>query len=244
MLMLPAGPLIVSSLPLRTTDGGGPSTGTIVFARYLDSEKIGEIGEITHLSIQTFRYDAADIPEDVADAKKVLMDGATHVVSPVSAELVRGYMLLPDIHGNPALIVRIESPRPIYAQGQLSFVLFMTIGGVAILLFGIVMYLLLERLVITRFVRLSKDVEKINSDKDLSIRVDGGIKDEIGKLAEKINQMLGWLSEAREAEAASRREIISLLDEQKQAKEQREEMERLAGLKPSGGGKTLQEPGS
>jgi nitrate/nitrite-specific signal transduction histidine kinase len=91
--------------------------------------------------------------------------------------------------------------------------------------------ILLDQLVIARFMRLTSAVEKINDGRDLSIRVQGGVKDEIGMLADKINQMLAWLKEAREAEASSRREIVTLLSDLKTEKEQAEEMAKILKMK-------------
>ncbi len=216
IVMTSDGPLIVVSLPLRTSEGLGPIPGSITFARYLDEKKISDIASITHLSVQVFPY-AGTLPEDVVEAKEALAAGASEYVVPESGDSLHGYVPLLDIDGNPILILRVDTPRPIYAQGQITFLLFMAIGGLAILLFGIVMVWLLERLVIARFVALTKDVEQINRDQDLSIRVEGGVMDDIGKLAEKINQMLSWLSE-------SRREIVVLLEDVKHGKERAEEM--------------------
>jgi sensor domain CHASE-containing protein len=234
LVMLADGPLIISSLPIKKTDGSGPSTGTLIFARFLDDTRIQEIGDITHLSVALFRYDDAALPADVTRAKDRLTKDNNFFVSPVSPTEVDGYSALYDINGNPILIVKIQNPRPVYSQGLVTFYLFMAIGGIAVLLFGIVMVLLLERIVISRFVRLSRDVEKVNDVHDLSMRVQSSVKDEIGMLADKINQMLSWLSEAREAETSSRREIVNLLDELKKGKEQAEEMARLLAAMKGG----------
>ena len=102
----------------------------------------------------------------------------------------------------------------------MTFTLFMGIAAVALLLFGIVIIWLLDRLVIARFVRLTSDVATINSDQDLSIRLVGGGKDEIGTLAEHINHMLSWLSSSRE-------ETRTLLEEVKRGKDRAEDIVKL-----------------
>lgn len=224
VLMFSDGPYVISSLPLLNTDGTGPTSGALVFARKLDEEKIREIGELTHLSVSLFPFESAELPDDVVYGKELLSLGATHAVVPVGQNLVRGYTILHDINGKPVLLLRIESTRPIYAQGSVSFVLFMGVGAIALLLFGVVIVLLIEQFVVARFVRLTRDVEKINSVHDLSMRVGGGAKDEIGRLGEKINLMLGWLGEAKDAEEKSRRSIERLLEEIRRGKERAEEM--------------------
>jgi len=100
----------------------------------------------------------------------------------------------------------------------------MIVGSIGLLIFAFFITGLLERLVIQRFVRLTREVEKVNVEKDLSIRVDVGKEDDMGKLAQKINQMLSWLSLARDAESASKKEIVTLLEDIKDGKEKAEEM--------------------
>lgn len=197
IVMLPDGPLIVVSRPSLTSEGEGPINGSITFARYLDDAKIQEFSEITHLSIQAFPYNG-ELPQEVQSVREQIEGGAPRVITPLSRDMIVGYEAINDIYGDPVLILRVETPRPIYAQGQLTFLLFMGIGALAFLIFGILILWLLDRLVIARFVRLTNDVDKINDVQNLSIRVQGGVKDEIGKLADKINQMLAWLASSQE----------------------------------------------
>lgn len=225
IIMLPEGPLLATSRPTKNTDGSGPSNGAVVFARFLDGAKVQELANLAHLSFTVFRYDSATLPEDVARARALLAPENPYVIVPVSRERVDGYGVINDFHDKPALIVRVQDPRPVYAQGQLTLYLYLGISALALLLVGLLTVLMLEQLVISRFVRLTKDVEAINQEQDLTIRVrGGGTNDDIGALAEKINQMLSWLFAARQAEAAARREAVNLLSDLSKAKEQAEEM--------------------
>lgn len=225
--LLPKGPAIVVSLPLRTSEGLGPSTGSITFMRYLDADKISVFADITHLTIDTYLYSGQELPADVGDAKARLDGGESTVVTPLSPNSIAGYTFVTDVYGKPILLLRVETPRPIYTQGNTTLLLFMGMSVLALIVFGVVILLLLEQLVIARFFRLTGDVAKINDGRDLSMAVTEGEKDEIGRLGEKINQMLKWLREARESEANSRREVVGLLDELKKEKEQAEEMARI-----------------
>ena len=229
LVVVDGNPMFLVSLPLRTSEGKGPSTGSISFGRYLDVGKVEDFAQVTHLEVSLFPYNDAYAPSDVLEAKAALLGGAQEVIIPKSDERIAGYTFVYDVYGEPILILRVETGRPIFTQGLVTLYTYLGIGGAALLLFGLLILMLLDRLVISRLVFVSRDVEKINDVKDLSIRLAGGEKDEIGRLAEKINQMLAWLSEARKGEAASRREIVNLLDELKREKEQREEMEGLLG---------------
>lgn len=218
--LLPDGPLIIVSLPLRTSEGKGPSTGSLTFVRYLDAAKVAQLAEVTHLDMRVYPYRGSALPPDVERATVALASGTENVITPVSSDRIVGYALLRGVDGKPALILRVETPRPVYQQGLLTLYLFMAIGAVALLLFGIVILWLLDRLVIARFMRLTSDVDRINRDQDLSRRLSGGVKDEVGKLADNVNQMLAWLS-------ASRTETKRLLEEVKIGKEHAEDLVKV-----------------
>lgn len=219
IVLLPGGPMILVSLPLRTSEGEGPIPGSLTFVRYLDEKKVAEFAEITHLDMKIYPVRGVELPEDVDTALTALVAGK-EVIRPLSNDRIVGYALINGVDGNAALVLRVETPREVYAQGLLTFYLFMGIGAVALLLFGIVILWLLDRLVIARFMRLTADVDRINDGQDLSIRLAGGVKDEVGKLADNVNQMLVWLS-------ASRTEAKHLLEEVKIGKEHAEDLVKV-----------------
>ena len=227
IVMTAEGPLIVVSLPLRTSEGKGPIPGSLTFVRYLDEGKIADVADITHLDLAAFRYDAPNLPEDVAAAKARLSKANSRSIEPVSDGLVRGYTTVRDANGAPALILRTESPRPIFEQARVTFTLLMSALAAALAAFGIIMLVLIDRAVIARLVRLATDVDQVNLTHNIEVRVAEGEQDEVGKLGGNINRMLGWLIDARAAEASTRREMVNLLDELKKGKEQAEEMARL-----------------
>lgn len=232
---VPNGILQFGSRPLLQSSGEGPTTGSLVFARYLDDARVKALADVLHLAVDAYPYDSAALPADVATAKASLDGGEETYVAALSSSQIAGYTELRDIHEKPLLIFRITEPRPIFAQGNLSIVTFYAMGGAALLFFAGIIILLLERIVLARFVRLTAEVEKINEDKDLKTRLQGGEMDEIGRLAEKINQMLAWLTTAKEGEAAARREMVNLLSDLKQEKEQTKEMEEILKIKKDEG---------
>ncbi len=231
---VPNGILQFGSRPLLQSTGEGPTTGSLMFARYLDEARVKGLASVLHLTVDAYPYDS-ELPADVATAKRNIDAGSETYVTPISSSQIAGYEELLDITGKPILIFRITEGRPVFAQGNISIATFYSIAGAVLLLFGFLVVFLLERLVISRFVRLTAEVEEINETKDLSVRVPTGEMDEVGRLADKINQMLVWLSQAKEGEASSRREIVNLLNDLKQEKEQTKEMEEILNIKKDEG---------
>src|SRR4029077_4161408 len=101
-----------------------------------------------------------------------------------------GYALLYDIYGNPALILKVEMPRRIYRQGQVSQLYFVASLGIAGLVFAIAVMLLLEKSVMSRLSGLNTSVASIASSGDVSARLHCAGSDEISHLGSAINRML------------------------------------------------------
>ena len=71
-IVLPEGPMIISSQPILTSEDAGPIRGTLLMGRYLDAAKVKELAEITLLSITLHEYNDPHIPSDFANARSSL----------------------------------------------------------------------------------------------------------------------------------------------------------------------------
>jgi signal transduction histidine kinase/DNA-binding response OmpR family regulator len=205
VMLLPEGPLLVAARPILTSNGDGPSRGTLLMGHYLDTPLLTEIAKRTHVDVSIQRLDAA-LPSDYAAVLPALLQGSSTAVQPLSNDVIAGYTLVRDIYDHPALLLRVTLPRPIYAQGQVStqyqLISLLVVG----LVFSIVTFLLLEKLVLARLARLSADVSRIGTTGDLSVRTVVKGQDELAHLAVEINSMLSALGHAQagreQAEAA------------------------------------------
>lgn len=197
VIMMPEGPLIVASRPILTSDGTGPSRGTLIMGRYLDSALIEQLAARTHVDLNVQRFDAPQLPADFLAVREALLHSTTPVIQPLKEDTIAGYTMVPDIYGKPALLLRVTLPRDVYAQGQVSTRY--QIGSLVVigLVFGIVTMLLLERLVLARLGRLSASVSRIGASGDLSVRVSMTGQDELTYLSSKINGMLDALEHAQ-----------------------------------------------
>jgi len=206
VMLLPEGALLVAARPILTSNGAGPSRGTLIMGHYLDTALLARLAERTHVDLSMQRFDTPQLPPDFDAVRSALLQGAASVVQPLSNDVIAGYTLVRDIYGNPALLLRVTLPRPIYEQGRVStqyqLVSLLVVGVV----FGIVTLLLLERLVLSRLARLSADVSRIGTSGDLSVRVAMIGRDELAHLASEINGTLEALehaqTERQRAEAA------------------------------------------
>lgn len=200
--------LMVGIAPILRSDDTGPPQGTMVVGRYLDRNKLQELQQLTQLDIG---YDVVGTDRDTQKQKLIISDligqnrGRTFSMSaaPTTLETVTddtqiGYLLMPDIEGNPLLLWSVTLSRDIFQQGTTSLnYLLLSMAIIGILLICCIV-VLLERLVLTRLTRLSGEVSHIGQSNDLSSRVDSGGTDELGQLGKAVNWMLEQLQKSKQ----------------------------------------------
>jgi HAMP domain-containing protein len=135
-----------------------------------------------------------------------LTSGKSSVITPLSSNLIAGYALINDYRNKPDLIMRIESPRPIYSQALRS-IFFFDLALLAIgLIFGTLTLLFLQRSILRPIKRLSESVVTAANTKNFSTRIPVRGKDELSKVAESIDKIFDEL----EASAQLRHELEQL----------------------------------
>lgn len=195
----PKGPLLIASRPITTSEGKGPIRGAVLFARYLDKAEIGRMAQLTHLSTNVVPCASEEIPIDMAHIAPLLNEKHPIATQPLTPDTVAGYALMPDIHGAPALIVRVSIGRAIYKQGQATMLYLIVAILLAGAIFGAMIMILLEKLVISRVATLSGEVMRIGASSDHSKRVGVSGEDELTHLATSLNDMLGALQKSERA---------------------------------------------
>jgi PAS domain S-box-containing protein len=196
ILLLPSGPILITSRPILTTKSTGPIRGTLIFGRNLDAAGIAKVSKITRLPLIVHSVNEAHLPADFEQMREKLSEKKPILVRPLSEESIAGYALIRDIYNQPALLLRVDIPREIYRQGQIS--LLYLLGSVALAGVGLVgcTLLLLERLVLSRLSGLAKAVKGVSSSQDLSVRLPVTGEDELSDLAHTINGMLSAIAQA------------------------------------------------
>lgn len=212
ILMLPEGPVIIASSPILTTERKGPARGSIIWGRYLDDLEVASVAERTRLSLTVHRLDNPQLSDDFQNAGQSMLEVGMDVIQPLDAERVAGYTMLEDIYGNAALILRIDMPRAIYAQGNASISYFALSLLVIGLVFASATLVLLEKVVLSRLAYLDASVSKIRKSTDLSARINLTGKDELSSLANSINEMLAALTIAHRNVEQARDQALEALN--------------------------------
>jgi len=208
ILMLPEGPMLVTSQPVLTSDGTGPAQGAVLLGRWLDADRVAGLAAQTLLTLNLFRADAAGLPADVRQAVASTGPSTTAIVAHPDTHTVAGYAVLDDVFGKPALVLRVSTPRDVYAQGSASvrYFIYALIG--IVLVFGLAMSRVLERSVLSRLSRLTASVRGVRSGEcKLNPIVLTG-KDELSQLAQTIDSGFRELDSRRAKLELRQEELI------------------------------------
>ncbi|MFZ5645869.1 MAG: PAS domain S-box protein [Bacillota bacterium] len=223
IILIPDGPMLISSRPITTSDHKGPIRGTLIMGRYLNSREQENISRMLQLNISTEpvgRY----LSPDFNEALNEITPGKPLFVKPLNNDTVAGYTLLKDIYGKPALILKIEMSREVFRQGQVSSLYLLTSLLAAGIVFAVVIVFLLERTILSRLAELSLSVDRIGSSSDFSGRVKVEGNDELSNLGTMLNRMLAALEMSRDRLMVSEEQYRGLFEALNKTKAKYEEL--------------------
>ena len=212
-LLLDEGPMLVTALPILTSERKGPCRGVLIVGRFLGAAEIQRLQVLVHLPLRLERLDRPGLPVDFQSALRSLGGGTGILTVPLNEHTIAGYLVQRDLYGEPALLIRVTSPRVIYQQGQitmLSFLLALVFTG---LVFGGVFLLLLRKIILSPLARLGAAVEAVGEEADLSVSVALPGKDELARLSHGIDGMLDALRKSRDRLEQRVRERTARLSE-------------------------------
>jgi|GEM_PF-1474177 len=198
------GPLLAVSSPIFHSDNTGPQNGRLIMGRLIDStfeKKIaGAVGENTRVFTGTRRWKRPQPP-----GKKT--GPPTHFILEETISHMIISFPIKDAWNNDILTVQVIAQKRLFEilenAAQLFFLLLIT----GFVLFGIISYFIIDRLVVRRVKSISSRTGNIISFEDLSLRVPIDYRDEITLLGQNINKML----ERLETENVRKDEIEHML---------------------------------
>ena len=212
ILVLENGPVIISCRPVLAASNSKEIIGTIILGENLDANFIEYLHVITGNRVSLYKYNAS-LPEY---QQAFLENKDKSFTRTVKENKVAGYFINENINGNPAFIIRTDSDRNIYAEGQKSIryiVIFLLFAG---LMVGACCKLLLDREVVSRIVLIDKYVERVGKSEDFAARYSMSGDDELSRLTEGINRMLDHLkitSDKIKAQEHEKKAILNSLSE-------------------------------
>src|ERR1035437_2060631 len=212
ILVLEKGPVIISYRPVLAAPNSNEIIGTIILGENLDTNFIEYLQVITGNRVSLYKYNSS-LPEF---QQAFLENKDRSFTRTVRENKVAGYFINEDINGNPAFIIRTDSDRNIYAEGQKSIryiVIFLLFAG---LMIGACCKLLLDREIVSRIVLIDEYVERVGNSDDFAALYSMSGDDELSRLTEGINRMLDHLkitSDKIKAQEHEKKAILNSLSE-------------------------------
>jgi signal transduction histidine kinase len=203
-------PIIISSRPIVDTSETAPSRGTLVVGFDFSETGIEHIQELTGLPLEYYEVESDNLPAGLISE----LTSESPFSYRITKDTVRGFYLVEDIFGAPALVVSVAQPREVYMAGeQVRREFLSVILGIGFLL-GTVAIVYADRIILHRVTRLSDEISEITEIDDLIVSVENsGGNDEISLLTERINEMLQRLDESRAIEKKQQEEMDKLREE-------------------------------
>ncbi len=142
ILPRPSGAMLVSIARILPTDGDAPARGTLLFGRALDHEVLERLSAAAGIRVQGLAADAAALPEAVRSAAS-RRSGRPEAVTVIDSESrTATHLVIPDITGSPAIVLRVTEPRLIWQRGVETidylvygaFVMCLAFGAIALVL--------------------------------------------------------------------------------------------------------------
>ena len=195
LLLLPETPVFIASRPVRTSAGTGPIMGSLIFGRYLNQAKVQQLSQLTNININLFSQFDPTLPVDYQRARTALSGGNLPFIQPMDKQTIAGYISLNDINNQPILLLRIDSPRDIYRQGEIGLRALMFSLILISFVYSGVTLLLLNNLILKPLVKLSHSASVIAQKGNFIERIPTKGEDELTSLATAINGLLQTLEQ-------------------------------------------------
>ncbi|EFC37311.1 predicted protein [Naegleria gruberi] len=134
----------------------------------------------------------------------------------IDGERMSAYQIMSDINGEKTILVRTDMSRKIYTNGINSFLITWGVMTVMLIILSVAVMAFIELVVLRRMVRLTNSVVKITNNWETVVmngsRIPKYTQDEIGRLANRVNLMLGVLEKSYQHLQKDHENAQSLLD--------------------------------
>jgi signal transduction histidine kinase/CheY-like chemotaxis protein len=195
IIVTPAGPMMVSSRPIIQSDGSGPIKGTLIMGRLIDDEYITQMSEQTNVKFKLLNIQKAKLSDVEKKVMAALSLNSTFEIKKTSNEL-HAYGAMFDLKKQTMFLVKADIDRAITKKGANVVSLLLSSAFATLIIFAILFYSTLNKVVLNRIKILQKDISLITQTGNLSLRtklvrkVNKQENDEIEYLGDSFNDMI------------------------------------------------------
>ncbi len=193
------GPMLITSQPILKSEGTGQGNGVLSMGRFIDPPMMKTLSKNMQLPVKLYRYSDSGLSTELQSVINTKLKN-TEVAAQISGDkTIASYVRVNDVFGKPAIFLKAENDRKIYAHGLDSLNYYFWSTLLIGLAFCALVLGLLERFILSRLSHLSQGVSTIGSQGTLSARVYLPGQDELTHLATTINYTLDQLQQAQQA---------------------------------------------
>ncbi|MBN2046859.1 MAG: EAL domain-containing protein [Anaerolineaceae bacterium] len=194
LLMVSNIPLILSIQPITDNYGEKEISGSFITGRFFNQHVFHVLEEINSQQLDFKQFNAAELPDEFLQAKSKIESGESDIfLHRDSISTIHGFTVIDDLEGNPLFILQTENTRDIYQQGRRAVMLFVVVLILTIAAFTLIVLLLLEKWILSRLEVVFSNINQIEENQDLSIRIPQLGNDELANLASELNSMMNAL---------------------------------------------------
>jgi len=190
-------PMLVSILPVLTSNQYGPSRGTLVFGKFVRGELLKRVENATNAVLRILPYDPALIPAGSQTAYWDTANSQEFYYQAVSDEEMEVYFTLKDFNGKTTFVIELKKDRAIYAQGLSSMLTQFLAIILTSLTAGGIMLSTLDRNLLSRLGKLIQSVSNFRSTPEETLSTELSGNDELTQLSIEVNQTLHHLLHAQ-----------------------------------------------
>lgn len=184
------GYVILSSMPILSSRGAGPTAGYLVMGYFLKTRHVSRIAEILGNDIQATMF---PLPQDdvlLNKAYEKLKTQQEFYITPLNDNQIVGFSYLHNINNEPIGILKITMPRTFYNQGHHTIDRYLTIIAAIGLIYVALIWYLLKIFVLDRIINVSRQAITIQTTSAFSTRIQISGADEIKDMVNSLNDLL------------------------------------------------------
>ena len=196
LIRFPEGLMQIAARPILTSAATGPSRGALIMGRYLSPSEIQQLSKRTRSHVTIQALNGADLPSDFEESRvEWSADEGAIPVRVLERDRVAGYALLKDIYRQPVALLRADMPRSVHTQALATMKIHAATLLILSLICGVVFLRLIEKVILSRLTRLSRQVRQLGASGLTGIRLPLTGRDELTDLTGELNHMLDALEQ-------------------------------------------------
>jgi diguanylate cyclase (GGDEF)-like protein len=177
---------VLAYQPILTSRGSGNSRGTLVMGRELDPTLIAALSRAAALPLWLEPVEA--VPQATVQGT-AWTDGTNSARAESDATMLE-YVAIKDFYGITRRLLVARIPRSLNLEGTRVMRYLLELLMLAGAIYCGALFFFLDEILLARVASLSTEVSKVTVSGDLSLRLNTGGEDELGKLASAVNAML------------------------------------------------------